>query len=54
MTEISSAINPNLSPEDKKMLLDTLLSFPDVFDNSLGHTSVTVHNIDTGDNSPIR
>ena len=54
LTELTSAINPNLSTEDKRPLLKTLLSFPDVFDNSLGHTHVIVPNIDTGASSPIR
>lgn len=35
-------------------MLNTLLSFSDVFDNSLGHTSVALHNINTGDSLPIR
>ena len=54
LTELTTAINPNLSPKDKKALLNTLFSFPDVFDNSLGHTSVALHNINTGDSPPIR
>ena len=54
LTELTNAINPILSTEDKRSLLNTLLSFPDVFGNSLGHTHVIVHNIDTGASSPIR
>ena len=54
LTGLTTALNPNLSPEDKKSLLNTLLSFPDVFSNSLGHTSVALHNIDTGNSPPIR
>ena len=54
LTELTTALNPNLSPEDKKSLLNTLLSFPDIFSNSLGHTSVALHNIDTGNSPPIR
>ena len=54
LTELTNAINANLSTEDKRSLLKTLLSFPDVFDNSLGHTPVIVHNIGTGASSPIR
>ena len=54
LTELTTAINPNLSARDRKALLNTLLSFPDVFDNSLGHTSVALHNIDTGESPPIR
>ena len=51
---LCSAINPNLSARDKKSLLNTLLSFPDVFNNSLGHTSVALHKMDAGDSPPIR
>ena len=36
-----------------KGLLNTLLNFPDVFNNGLGHTTVTDHKIDTGDSPPI-
>ena len=54
LSELTHAINPRLSSGDKNLLLDTLLAFPDAFSNSLGHTSVTVHNIDTGNASPIR
>ena len=54
LTELTNAINANLSTEDERSLLKTLLSFPDVFDNSLGHTPVIVHNIGTGALSPIR
>ena len=54
LTELTNAINPNLSTEDKRSLLNTLLSFPDVFDSSLRHTHVIVHDIDTGASSPIR
>ena len=54
LTELTTAINLNLSARDSKALLNTLLSFPDVFDNSLGNTSVALHNIDTGDSPPIR
>ena len=54
LTELMNAINPSLSTEDKRSLLNTLLSFSDVFGNSLSHTHVIVHNIDTGASSPIR
>ena len=54
LTELTNAINTNLSSEDNRSLLNSLLSFPDVFDNSLGHTHVIVHDIDTGASSPIR
>eukprot|EP00794_Sanderia_malayensis_P014447 gene14447-biopygen11547 len=53
-TEITAAINPNLSPADKKSLLKTLQAFPDVFNDSLGHTTVLSHKIDTGESVPIR
>ena len=35
-------------------MLATLLSYADVFEHSLGHTTVVRHSIDTGDSSPIR
>ena len=54
LKELEAAINPQLPPNDKQALLNTLLSFPDVFNNGLGHTTVTDHKIDTGDSPPIR
>ena len=53
-SELASAISPNLSELDREKLLQTLLSFPDVFQSSLGHTTVVEHRIDTGDSTPIR
>ena len=52
-SELASAISPNLNEFDRKKLLQTLLSFPDVFQSSLGHTPVVEHRIDTGDSTPI-
>ena len=34
--------------------MQTLLEFSDVFEDSLGHTNVVTHNINTGDATPIR
>ena len=53
-SELASAISPTLNELDRKKLLQTLLSFPDVFQSSLGHTPVVEHRIDTGDSTPIR
>ena len=38
LKELKVAINPQLPPNDKQAVLNTLLSFPDVFNNGLGHT----------------
>ena len=53
LKEFESAINTCLPAEDKRTLLHTLLRFPNVFDNSLGHTEITTHKNDTGDSPPI-
>lgn len=52
--QLEAALSPCLVPADKQQLLDTLLSFSDVFEESLGHTDVMQHKIDTGDARPIR
>ena len=54
LAELHAAISPNLDSQEKAQLLQTLLSFSDVFSNSLGHTTVTAHKVDTGDAHPIR
>ena len=54
LRELETAISPSLDTNDKHSLLTTLLEFPDVFNDGLGHTRVTVHKIDTGESSPIR
>ena len=53
-SKLASAIGSKLSQPDREKLLTTLLSFPDIFQNSLGHTTVVEHRLDTGDSAPIR
>ena len=52
--ELSSALSSTLSPCEKIILLTTLLRYADVFEHSLGHTTVVRHNINTSDSPPIR
>jgi len=54
LKELEDAIIPQLPPNDQQALLNALLKFSNVFNNGLGHTSITVHMIDTGDSAPIR
>ena len=54
LSELHAAISPNLSKSEQKQILETLLSFPDVFNDGLGHTSVLSHSINTGDSLPIK
>ena len=54
VTELKTAISPSLNKYDRKVILDTLLKYPDVFSESLGYTDVIAHKIDTGDTAPIR
>ena len=53
-SELEAALSPNLSATDRQKLLNTLKSFPDVFNDGLGHTSVLSHHINTGNSAPIR
>lgn len=52
--EIEAAIDPSLSKEEKEKLRKVLLDFSDVFADTLGHTTVVTHSIDTGDSPPIK
>ena len=52
--QLGAALSPSLSGPEKQHLLSTLLTFSDVFEESLGHTDVVQHKIDTGDSRPIR
>ena len=52
--ELSSALSSTLSPCAKNTLLTTLLRYTDVFEHSLGHTTVVRHNINTGDSPLLR
>ena len=54
LAELRSALSPTLSAVERNQVLDTLLSFPDVFNNELDYTSVLSHHIDTGDTTPIK
>ena len=53
-SQLRANINSDLNDTDKNILLQTLLQFSDVFDESLGHTDVIQHHIDTGSAPPIR
>ena len=53
LEDFMAAINPKLSKRDKDQILQTLLSFSDVFNDSLGPTTVTSHKIETGNAPPI-
>ena len=54
LDEIEAAIDPSLNQEDKAKLRKVLLQYSDVFENTLGQTSVLSHTIDTGDSPPIK
>ena len=47
-TQLEANIKSDLNPEDTNALLQTLLKFSDIFDESLGHADVIQHHIDTG------
>ena len=51
---LETALSPYISTTDRKKILETLLSFPDVFNDGLGHTSVLSHHINSGNFAPIR
>ena len=53
-TQLEANINSDLNAADKNTLLQTLMKFSDVFDESLGHNDVIQHHIDTGSAPPIR
>ena len=52
--ELEAALSPSLKQDDRQILLQTLLKYSDVFHDSLGHTDVITHKIDTGDATPIQ
>eukprot|EP00794_Sanderia_malayensis_P016602 gene16602-biopygen14025 len=54
LQELETAISSSLSSHDRNQLFQTLLEYPDVFNNGLGHTTVISHKINTGDSPPIR
>ena len=43
LRELETAISPSLGINDKHTLLNTLLEFPDVFNDGLGHTTVRLN-----------
>ena len=53
-TELKAAISPSLNKYNSKIILDTLLKYPDVFNESLGYTDVITHKINMGNTAPIR
>ena len=53
LKKLGDATNLQLPRSEQQALLNVLLSFPDVFNEGLGHNSVTDHKIDTGDSPPI-
>ena len=52
--QLEDSLSPDLSTGARQAILETLLQFADVFDESLGHTNVIQHTIDTGNSVPIR
>ena len=52
--DLSSALSSSLDDHGRKLILNTLLKFSDVFDESLGQTQVISHRIDTGNATPVR
>ena len=54
LKELEAAISGSLSTTDQHTLLNTLLEFPDAFNDGLGHTTVVTHKIETGESPPIR
>ena len=54
LTELTAALSPNLNNSDRKKILDTLMSFPDVLNDGLGFTSVLSHQVRTGNSPPIK
>ena len=54
LKELEGAISSSLGITDKHTLLNTLLEFPEVFNDGLRHTTVTTHKIETGEPPPIR
>ena len=52
--ELKAVISPSLNDHDRQVILNTLLKYTNVFDESLGYTDVITHTINTGNNDPIR
>ena len=54
LNELRESLSPVLSAKGKQQLLNTLISFPDIFDKGLGHASTLSRHINTGSSAPIR
>jgi len=52
--QLEAALSPSLNVHEKQSILNTLLMLSDIFEETLGHTNVVQHKIDTGDSRPIR
>ena len=52
--ELSAALSGSLPVNDRRILLDTLMQYTDVFQPDLGETDVIQHRINTGTSPPIR
>ena len=52
--KVDSVIDTLLVNGDKERVQDLLNKFSDVFDESLGHTTLLTHKIDTGNSAPIK
>ena len=52
--KIESIIDPSLQEGKRGKLKNLLLEFSDVFDENLGHTTILIHEINTGNSTPIK
>ena len=52
--QIQTAINLYLSSADRQLIGSLLSDFSDVFEDSLGHTNVMTHEIDTCNSMPVK
>ena len=52
-SDLQNALSPSLSPLERRTHLKILMQYSDVFDPSLGHTTIITHKIDAGA-APIR
>ena len=52
--KVAAQINPSLNAKDRETLSNVLSAYQNVFEESLGHTNVVTHKINTGDSPSIR
>ena len=52
--KIELIIDPSLQGGKRGKLKNLLLEFSDVFDENLGHTTILIHEINTGNSAPIK